>query len=435
MTQPKGRQGLSGAAPDRALSRVADKVDGGDDKGGADGLIDVAILGSTGSIGTQALEVVDETSRFNVVGLAAGGSSLPALIEQVWKYRPQVVAVAKDLGGEDLEALSKAASQVGASLLVGAGSTETLAESFPSATVLNGVTGGIGLEATLRALRAGSTLALANKESLVVGGALVKQALQRPGQIIPVDSEHSAIAQALLSGVHEKGMVSPIVTGKSEVKELVLTASGGPFRGKKREELLNVTAKQALAHPTWAMGPVVTVNSSTLMNKGLELIEAALLFDVAPKDIVPVVHPQSIVHSMVTWQDGSTIVQASYPDMKVPIALGLDWPRHMKHIGKPLEWREASEWTFEPVDHETFPALSLARESLERSATHPAVMNAANEVGVDAFLSGQARWVDIVDTVHRVFDEHEGVKDPSFEDVLEAQAWASGRAHEVLGIS
>ena len=402
---------------------------------------DVVILGSTGSIGTQALEVVEETGHFNVIGLAAGGSSLQELAAQVAKFHPQVVAVAKQITekdfaepGSEAAALRAACDQVGAELLVGPGSTETLAGSFPGATVLNGVTGGIGLEATLRALTAGSTLALANKESLVVGGSLVKQAIQRPGQVVPVDSEHSAIAQALLSGVHERGMTSPVVTGKSELKELVLTASGGPFRGRKREDLQNVTAKQALAHPTWAMGPVVTVNSSTLMNKGLELIEAALLFDVKPENIIPVVHPQSIVHSMVTWQDGSTIAQASYPDMKVPIALGLDWPNHLKHIGRPLEWGRATEWTFEPVDHEVFPALTIARDALSASATHPAVMNAANEVGVDAFLTGKTGWVNIVDTVAEVVEEHEGVPDPSFDEVMAAQQWASRRASELLGV-
>ena len=208
-------------------------------------------------------------------------------------------------------------------ILAGSGSVEVLASFAPQATVLNGITGGVGLGATLAALQAGSRLALANKESLVVGGALVKQAQVFPGQVVPVDSEHSAIAQSLLAGVHEKGMTSPVVTGRSEVAELVLTASGGPFRGRKASELTGMRAKDALAHPTWQMGPVVTVNSSTLMNKGLELIEAALLFDLPVGQITPVIHPQSIVHSAVTWQDGATILQASPPDMRIPIALGL----------------------------------------------------------------------------------------------------------------
>lgn len=394
--------------------------------------INVTILGSTGSIGTQALKVVSKhPDHFRVLGLAAGGRNMDLLASQVRQFAPKVVAVAKDtVPGV---ALQDAATAVCAELLMGEGAAEELAGRFPNATVLNGVTGGIGLAATLSALSAGSQLALANKESLVVGGALVKKAMVRPGQIIPVDSEHSAIAQALLSGIHERGLVSPVVTGKSEVSSLVLTASGGPFRGKKRSELLEVSAEQALAHPTWSMGPVVTVNSSTLMNKGLELIEAALLFDISPSQITPVVHPQSIVHSMVTWQDGSTIAQASYPNMEVPIALGLDWPRHMSAIGTPLNWEEPTSWTFEPVDNDTFPALSLARAALEASPTHPAALNAANEVCVDNFLEGRVSWVQIVDTVADVVEEHEGVKDPCYQDILDVQEWAARRAVEILG--
>ncbi len=401
----------------------------------------LTVLGSTGSIGTQALEVVSaHRDMFRVDALVAGGGNLDLLAEQVLQFHPKQVAVAQPLTNEELSAhgrgaaLSKAVNAVQAELLVGPDSPEVVAGAFPGTTVLNGITGGVGLAASLAALRADSTLALANKESLVVGGTLIREAMTRPGQIIPVDSEHSAIAQALLSGVHEKGLVSPVVTGKSELHSLVLTASGGPFRGRTRNELQSVTADEALAHPTWAMGPVVTVNSSTLMNKGLELIEAAILFDVDPAHITPVVHPQSIVHSMVTWQDGSTIAQASYPDMKVPIALGLDWPAHLGGVGRPLEWDEATSWTFEPVDHQTFPALRLARESLETSPTHPAVLNAANEVGVDAFLAGKIRWIDIVDTVEKVLAEHTGLEAPSYEDVLDAQAWAVARSAELLGL-
>lgn len=414
-------------------------LEGWDD---SDALLNVVILGSTGSIGTQALEVIARhPRRFVVRGLAAGGANLELLAEQTRRFRPEVVAVARELREADLRSpdtpegvLRKAASSVGAELLTGAGAPEELAGRFPSATVLNGVTGGIGLAATLRALEAGSRLALANKESLVVGGAVVTRAVRYPGQIVPVDSEHSAIAQALLTGVHEKGVVSPVLTGRSELHSLVLTASGGPFRGKRRSELLNVTAEEALAHPTWAMGPVVTVNSSTLMNKGLELIEASLLFDVPPAQITPVVHPQSIVHSMVTWKDGSTLAQASYPDMQVPIALGLDWHAHLDHIGRPLEWSEASAWTFEPVDHETFPALTLARDALAASGTHPAVLNAANEVCVEAFLTGRISWVQILDTVAATLEEHGGCAEPTLEDVVGAQEWATARARELLGI-
>ena len=402
----------------------------------------VTILGSTGSIGTQALEVVSShPDSFSVVGLAAAGGNLALLAQQVRRYRPRVVAVARPLleaelsdpAGEGMQ-LARAAREVGAELLMGSGATEELAGRYPEATVLNGVNGGIGLAATLRALECGSRLALANKESLVVGGSLVTAAMQYPGQVIPVDSEHSALAQGLLAGVHEKGMVSPVVTGRSELHSLVLTASGGPFRGKKSSELRDVTAQQALAHPTWAMGPVVTVNSSTLMNKGLELIEAALLFDVPPAQITPVIHPQSIVHSLVTWQDGSTIAQASYPDMKLPIALGLDWHHHRPSIGRPLQWGEATSWTFEPVDNETFPALALAHQALEASATHTCVLNAANEVGVAAFLEGQIPWHRIVETVAAVLGEHEGIDKPTLGDVLAVQDWAFARAAQLLGL-
>lgn len=404
--------------------------------------IRVTILGSTGSIGTQALEVVERhADRFEVVGLAAGGSNLALLAAQVTRFGPSVVAVARELSDAELtdsnteaSLLAVACRRVGAELISGTAATQEVAGRFPGTTVLNGVTGGVGLASTLEALKAGSRLALANKESLVVGGSLVSAAIQYPGQIVPVDSEHSALAQALLSGVHEKGMVSPVITGRSELHSLVLTASGGPFRGKKRAELENVTASEALAHPTWAMGPVVTVNSSTLMNKGLELIEAALLFDVAPQQITPVVHPQSIIHSMVTWQDGSTIAQASYPDMRLPIALGLDWHAHMEDVGRPLEWESATAWTFEPVDSTTFPALGLARDALLASATHPSVLNAANEVAVDAFLRGLTPWTAIVDTVEEVLSEHSGIADPTYEDVLETQEWAFARSSELLGL-
>ena len=232
--------------------------------------------------------------------------------------------------------------------------------------------------------------------------------------------------------MHEKGLTSPVVSGRSEVADLVLTASGGPFRGRTREQLRGVRAAQALAHPTWDMGPVVTINSSTLINKGLELIEAHLLFDVVPEHIVATVHPQSIVHSMVTWRDGATTLQASPPDMRLPIALGLTWPERLDDVEAPLEWANPSQWTFEPVDNETFPAINLARFAVGASATHPAVLNAANEVMVDAFIEGVVPWLAIVDAVSAVVHEHEGVKDPSLEDIVAAQRWADRRAREYV---
>ena len=406
------------------------------------GALPVILLGSTGSIGTQARDVIDaHPGRFRVVGVSAGGSSIEVLAEQIVALAPAFVGVARDVREELVAAVRALGGQcpqvfVGeqASVDVVRASVERAREDYPGLVpvVLNGITGGVGLSSTLAALECGARLALANKESLVVGGALVKNAMRFPGQIVPVDSEHSAIAQVLASGVHERGLTSPVVSGRSEVADLVLTASGGPFRGRTREQLRGVRAEQALAHPTWQMGPVVTINSSTLINKGLELIEAHLLFDVAPEHIVATVHPQSIVHSMVTWCDGATTLQASPPDMRLPIALGLTWPERLEGVEKPLTWTAASQWMFEPVDNETFPAVDLARFAVGESATHPAVLNAANEVLVDAFIAGEVPWLAIVDTVSTVVHEHAGVVDPSLDDIVAAQRWADQRARELV---
>lgn len=406
------------------------------------GVVPVILLGSTGSIGTQAREVIDaHPGRFRVVGVSAGGSSIDVLAEQIVALAPAFVGVARDVR-EELDAAVRALGGQCPQVFVGEqasvdvvrASVERAREDYPGLVpvVLNGITGGVGLSSTLAALESGARLALANKESLVVGGALVKNAMRFPGQIVPVDSEHSAIAQALASGVHERGLTSPVVSGRSEVADLVLTASGGPFRGRTREQLRGVRAEQALAHPTWQMGPVVTINSSTLINKGLELIEAHLLFDVVPEHIIATVHPQSIVHSMVTWCDGATTLQASPPDMRLPIALGLTWPERLAGVESPLTWAAASQWTFEPVDNETFPAVDLARFAVGESATHPAVLNAANEVLVDAFIAGEVPWLAIVDTVSAVVHEHEGIVDPSLDDIVAAQRWADQRARELV---
>ena len=404
--------------------------------------VPVVLLGSTGSIGTQAREVIEaHPGRFDVVGLSAGGASIGELAEQIVALRPAFVGVARDVR-EDLDAAVRDLGGRCPDVFVGTDASVDVIRACSQwagqrepgvlPVVLNGITGGVGLSSTLAALECGARLALANKESLVVGGALVKNAMRFPGQIVPVDSEHSAIAQALASGVHERGLTSAIVSGRSEVADLVLTASGGPFRGRTRTQLRGVRAEQALAHPTWQMGPVVTINSSTLINKGLELIEAHLLFDVAPEHIVATVHPQSIVHSMVTWCDGATTLQASPPDMRLPIALGLTWPERLVGVEHPLTWASASQWTFEPVDNETFPAVDLARFAVGASATHPVVLNAANEVLVDAFIAGQVPWLAIVDTVSAVVHEHEGVADPSLDDIVAAQQWADQRAREMV---
>ena len=329
----------------------------------------VIILGSTGSIGTQALDVIRANpNRFEVVGLAVGSN------------RAELERQAAEFGVEHTA--------------VGVEEAVQLVRDADADVVLNGITGSVGLGPTLATLERGMTLALANKESLIVGGDLVTR-LARPGQIVPVDSEHSAIAQALRSGTHE------------EVRRLVLTASGGPFRGRTRTELAGVTPAEALAHPTWDMGLVVTTNSATLVNKGLEVIEAHLLFDIDYDRIDVVVHPQSIVHSMVEFVDGSTIAQASPPDMRLPISLGLDWPHRVAAVGKPLDWTTAQQWTFEPLDGDAFPAVRLAKQVGRAGGEYPAVFNAANEQAVAAFHAGRIGFTDIVDTVREVVDGHE----------------------------
>ncbi|MDR6866473.1 1-deoxy-D-xylulose-5-phosphate reductoisomerase [Microbacterium resistens] len=355
----------------------------------------VIVLGSTGSVGTQALDVIRANPRrFELVGLAAG-SNAEALAAQ-----------AADFGVEDTA--------------LGAAEAEQLVRDVDADVVLNAITGSIGLGSTLAALRAGRTLALANKESLIVGGALVT-ALAQPGQIVPVDSEHSAIAQALRSGV------------RSEVRRLVVTASGGPFRGRTRAQMTDVTPAEALAHPTWDMGRMVTTNSATLVNKGLEVIEARILFDVDYEHIEVVVHPQSIVHSMVEFVDGSTIAQASPPDMRLPISLGLDWPNRVGGVGAPLDWRTASTWTFEPLDAAAFPSVALAKAAGRAGATFPAVFNAANEQAVDAFHEGRLSFLGIVDTIDRVIDAHEPPSALTVETLAAAEEWARRTADRFIG--
>jgi 1-deoxy-D-xylulose-5-phosphate reductoisomerase len=362
---------------------------------------DVVILGSTGSIGTQALDVVRANpDRFRVVGLTAGGSQEQLFEQQVAEFRP-----AYDGLGED---------------------ASTEAAGMPCDVVLNGITGAVGLRPTVAALESGNTLALANKESLIIGGPVVT-ALAKPGQIVPVDSEHSALAQCLRGGRAE------------EVRRLVLTASGGPFRGRTRAQLTEVTPEEALNHPTWDMGPVVTINSATLVNKGLEVIEAHLLFDIPFDRIEVVVHPTSVVHSMVEFTDGSTLAQASPPTMLIPIALGLAWPNRLPDTAPPVDWSSPQTWEFFPLDDEAFPAVRLARDAGERGGTAPAVYNAANEVCVEAFRTGRLAFVDIVDTVAALLDRHSMNSHPvgsdpdlTVDDVLAADAWARSTAATLL---
>ena len=357
---------------------------------------DIVILGSTGSIGTQALDLVRaHPDRFRVVGLTAGGSNPELFDAQVAEFAPAYSGL-----GEEA-------------------STEAAAR--PCDVVLNGITGAVGLRPTLAALDAGTTLALANKESLIIGGPLVKDRA-RPGQIVPVDSEHSAIAQSLRAGSAE------------EVRRLVLTASGGPFRGRTADELADVTPAQALAHPNFAMGRVITTNSATLVNKGLEVIEAHLLFDIPFDRIDVVVHPQQLIHSMVEYVDGAVVAQLGLPTMLVPISLGMGWPDRVPDAEAPIDWTKAADWRFEPLDDVVFPAVSLARTAGERGGTAPAVYNAANEVAVDAFHDGRLRFPDIVATVAHVLDRHDvpSKEHLTVDDVLAADSWARAEAAALI---
>lgn len=377
----------------------------------------VIILGSTGSIGTQALDVIAQSPHlFTVAGLSAGGSNLALLAEQAVESDAPAVAAANGSDQELDAAIAKAAEKAGKpgyrpDILTGFDASARLAASPEADVVLNAITGSIGLAPTLAALKQGHLLALANKESLIVGGQLVKDAAGT-GQIVPVDSEHSAIAQALRSGTPD------------EVRRLILTASGGPFRGRTRAEMESVTPAEALAHPTWDMGLMVTTNSATMVNKALEVVEAHLLFDVPLDRIDVVVHPQSVVHSMVEFHDGSTIAQASPPDMRLPIALGMGWPHRVSGAAAGCDWTQATAWTFEPLDQEAFPAVALAKDAAARGGTFMAVYNAANEEAVAAFHAGRIGFPDIVDTVRAVVENHTDEADLTLQAVLDAENWA-----------
>jgi len=393
----------------------------------------VIVLGSTGSIGTQTLDVIRQSSSdFKVLGISAGGSNPSLLAEQALEFNVEYLAIASATAAQDVQLAIYAQAKIAGyaegnftlpKMLIGPQAAAELA-AISADVVVNGITGAVGLLPTVAALSAGSVLALANKESLVIGGRAVTK-LAKPGQIIPVDSEHSAIAQCLRSGQ------------ASEVKRLVLTASGGPFRSMKREQLENVTPEQALNHPTWTMGPVVTINSATMMNKGLEVIEAHLLFDIALENIDVVVHPQSVIHSMVEFIDGSTIAQASPPDMRLPIALSLGWPNRIPGLAAGCDWNQATTWTFEPLDSEVFTAVELAKFAGTQAGTAPAVLNGANEIAVAAFLAGELPFLEIVDFVSEVLHVHLKTNfvsdhDLTIEEVLRAADWAQHYGRELL---
>ena len=374
---------------------------------------DVVILGSTGSIGVQALEIIDANpGQFRVVALTAAGNNIDLLVAQAAKFKVSVVGVTHN------------ADQVRSGLpgvqVIDGPDASTEVAAITCDVVLNAITGSIGLAPTLAALRVGNTLALANKESLVAGGEMV-MALAKPGQLLPVDSEHSALWQALKSGT------------TSEVSKLILTASGGPFRD--RDDLSTVTIAEALAHPTWAMGPVVTINSSTLVNKGLEIIEAHYLFDIPYAQIEAVIHPQSVVHSLVEFVDGSTIAQASPPNMKGPIAYALSYPDRLPNASVPIDWSAASTWSFAPIDTVKFPAVDLARRCGSLGGGLPAIFNAANEVAVAAFLDSHIGYTTIIDTVDAVVQQLSPIAVSALRDLADVSAIeddARRVAHEVI---
>ena len=390
----------------------------------------LSVLGSTGSIGTQALDIVERNpEKFRIGAIVASGRDPELLVQQAVEHRVPVVGVTNPAAVErvkELLAQAAAASDetpMQRELVVGEDAASQVA-AMATDVVLNGISGAAGLRPTVAALAAGSMVALANKESLIIGGPVVK-AMAAPGQIVPVDSEHSAIAQALRSGT------------PGEVRRLVLTASGGPFRGRSTAELAGVTPEQALAHPTWSMGPLVTINSATMVNKGLEIIEAHLLFDLPFDRIDVVVHPQSVVHSMVEFDDGATIAQASPPDMRLPISLGIGWPHRIAGASPFCDWSAATSWEFEPVDHQTFPAIRLAAAAGAAGGVAPAVFNAADEVAVAAFLANRIGFTQIVGTVEEVLAQSTALglssgNNLTIEDVLAADAWARTAAEALI---
>lgn len=372
---------------------------------------EIVILGSTGSIGVQALEIIaSHPESFRVVALAAGSGNLELLAKQAEKFKVPLVATTGDR--EKLKSLTTA------EVIDGPDAAAKVA-SITADIVLNAITGSIGLGPTLAALSSGNTVALANKESLVAGGELVTR--YGRDRIVPVDSEHSALAQAMRSGK------------RNEIEKLVLTASGGPFR--ERKDLSEITVGEALAHPTWKMGPVVTINSATLVNKGLEIIEAHHLFDIAYGKIEAVIHPQSVVHSMVEFRDGSTIAQASPPDMKGPIAYAISGEARLSHVMKPVDWQRSHEWTFSPIDHERFPAVELAKRCGELGTSVTAMYNAANEEAVGAFVEGRIPFTRIVEIVEAVVMELGGGALSPLRDIADVTAIehdARSYAHQLI---
>jgi 1-deoxy-D-xylulose-5-phosphate reductoisomerase len=371
---------------------------------------ELVILGSTGSIGVQALEIVDANpSLFTVLAISAAGTNPELVIAQAKKYKVKVVGITKNA---DVIRAALPGVQV-----IDGPSASTEIAAMTCDVVLNAITGSIGLAPTLAALDAGNRVALANKESLVAGGDLVTSRAKED-QLLPVDSEHSAIWQALIG---EK---------KSEISKLILTASGGPFRD--REDLSKVTLAEALAHPTWAMGPVVTINSASLMNKGLEIIEAHYLFGIPYAQIEAVIHPQSVVHSMVEFVDGSTIAQGSPPNMKGPISFAVNFPNRVPAATKAIDWSTSHTWNFSPIESKRFPAIALARSCGEIGGGLPAIFNASNEVGVQAFINGEISFTAIIDLVSLTVDKLKGSGAQKLRDLSDVSAVEEDARHIAL---
>lgn len=374
----------------------------------------IAILGSTGSIGTNALRVIDALGgRYEVTALTAH-RNVDLLAQQIEKYTPEMVAVTDPEAASDLQ---KRLGNRSIEILTGSEGLTEIAAAGEIDIVLTAVVGAAGLPSALAAARAGKRLAIANKEPLVTAGELLTQTAKANGcTLLPVDSEHSAIFQALLAG-------SP-----GEVERIILTGSGGPFRGSTPQDLARVTREEALAHPTWTMGPKITIDSATMMNKALEIIEAHWLFDLPVAQIEILIHPESIIHSMVEFVDGSLVAQLGHPDMCLPIQYALTYPRRLKGVSKHLRLEELGQMTFESPNLETFRALPLAYEVARAGGTAPAVFNAANEVAVDAFLEGRIKFTGIVELVEHCLDKHDIKTDVSLEGLLNADAWARDQA-------
>jgi 1-deoxy-D-xylulose-5-phosphate reductoisomerase len=379
----------------------------------------VAILGSTGSIGTQALDVIRRNpERFRVVGLGAG-TSHELLVGQIREFRPPLVAIADFQAAAELK--NRLGALPGVEILSGAEATEKLARESEADMVLNAMVGAVGLGPSLATLQSGKMLALANKESLVVGGELVMDLVKgEPDRLVAVDSEHSALAQCLRG------------ERRDDLRRVLITASGGPFRGWTRGELAKASVKEALTHPTWNMGPKITVDSATLMNKGLEVIEAHYLFDLSYRDINIVIHPESIIHGLAEFSDGSIMAQMAQPDMRLPIQLALSFPDRLPTGIRALDLAKLGKLTFEPLDREAFPAVGLAYRAGQMGGTYPAVLNAANEVAVMAFLEGKIRLIQIPEIVEATLDEHVAAPVVSEVTLGRADTWARRRAAEVI---